>query len=157
MCLKNEKPSTAKPEVEVFGYVIMCHIIDTGLFISRHDVREVYQYRLLEPRYKLDKWYKARYFPNARMSYMECNRKNPPGFHAYHFLKGADDHHRRPFGKLDHQVVVKARFKGVIMNGLYAGDPCFRAMYRKLIGVVMKPDGTLDYNAEDWMNARGVR
>jgi len=132
MCLKNEKYSTAKPESEVYGYVVMNPVDGTELFTSRHATRcEVWDIVLSEPKYKLSKWYKARYFPNKRLSYVECNRKNPPGFHAYRRL--GDAMYNLTY---DSQVVVRAKFKGVVMNGSYDGDPCFRAMFRSLKGVV---------------------
>ena len=132
MCLQDEKYSTAKPESEVYGYVVMNPVDGTELFTSRHATRcEVWDIVLSEPKYKLSKWYKARYFPNKRLSYVECNRKNPPGFHAYRRL--GDAMYNLTY---DSQVVVRAKFKGVVMNGSYDGDPCFRAMFRSLKGVV---------------------
>ena len=137
MCLKDEKYSNAKPESEVYGYVVMNPVSvlplnGNELFTSRHDVRDrLWNSRASEPKYKLSKWYKARYFPNKRLSYVECNRKNPPGFHAYRRL--GDAMYNVTY---DSQVVVRAKFKGVVMNGSYDGDPCFRAMFRSLKGVV---------------------
>ena len=139
MCLKNEKPSTAKPETEVYGYVVMRTI--TVPYDKSPDGKDNNNaVRLLrsrcgpvtyEPQYKFNKWYKARYFISTRKRYVGCNYKNPPGFHAYRYLDAAR------FNRVDNEVVVRAKFKGVLMNGsAFDNSPCFRAMYRKLISVM---------------------
>ena len=123
MCLEKERASRAKPETEVVGYVVMRRGSrgSDSLWSRYCDATQK------ETSYKLNKWYKAKYLPKARASYDQCNKTNPPGFHAYRTLNDAI------YERYPDQTIVLATFKGVISYGsdIY-GNRCFRAMHRRL-------------------------
>jgi hypothetical protein len=132
MCLEAERQSNLKSDREIIGYVVMYRPSrwTPGIPESKDETKFHATFGYEKEVYFLNKWYKAKKIPSKRTIYLSTDI---PGFHAFRSEKDA-------VRCMDStQVVVKAKFKGVIANGKHKGVRAFRAMHRCLLEVVYDP------------------
>jgi len=151
MCLNCEKASTARPDRERIGYVVMLQpkILDRDRLMSWYSDTQFFA----EVSYLIGRWYTARFIPAHRMLYtlrkqegmkdQDARGHGIPGFHAYSDIWDAvsvverKNEYSKSLKQEQCYVVVEAVFKELRANGKTSGyQSAFRAQRRKILHIV---------------------